>query len=534
MESPIHPKRPLMTSSRSPFRRRWAAGAILFGVFGAVAAGPSPGFAQAPALPLPTPAEVAEYLGFTGAEEVAPYLQRVARAADGIEAGSLPGAEGIPVIRIGPLTDAGSPGQRVGDGSAPVVRVLIIGAQHGDERAGLEVGLRVARDLAAGPLAGLRGRLDVRIVPMANPGGVRARDRLTPAGIDMNRDHIRLADPATRALWAEFTAWRPHLVLDLHEIGPSEYSIQVAVPTHPNVDPGLAVFGRFYMLPHTAKALARADVRYHEYVAPWFEGSTTEIAAEPADSANAAVSWYTPPPTEASSARNAFGLAGSLAFLVEAASSRDVLGLEERTERMYVAAAALLTVAAELASDLVAAADRAAAVPGDSLVIRSRYAERLPGARLPWVFVNDRGQQEQGHLAPWRSELRIDARLSSPAGWWVVGDSADLLAALEGHGFRAAEVGAAAPAPARWLEYPRCGDVTVSWPPLPRPLGEAERAGREQRGRWLPADQPGARLLFTIVEPGSEGGWFEDAAGLCAGSGEAQADSVFPVLRLER
>jgi hypothetical protein len=134
MESLIHPKRPLTTSSRPPPRRRCAAAAILLGVVGAFAAGPSPGFAQAPALPLPTPAEVAEYLDFTGAEEVAPYLQRVARAADGIEAGSLPGAEGIPVIRIGPLTDASGPGERVGDGSAPVVRVLIIGAQHGDER----------------------------------------------------------------------------------------------------------------------------------------------------------------------------------------------------------------------------------------------------------------------------------------------------------------------------------------------------------------------------------------------------------------
>lgn len=513
----------------------------------------APAFAQAPAMPLPTPAEVGEYLTFTEADEVAPYLRRVAEAAEGIEAGSLPGAEEIPVIRLAAdaaagAAAAGGDASPAGDGSGAAVRVLIVGAQHGDERAGLEVGLRIARDLAAGPLSALRGRLEVRIVPMANPGGVRGRDRLTPDGIDMNRDHIRLDDPGTRALWREFTAWRPHVVLDLHEIGPSEYSIQIGVPTHPNVDPELAVFGRYYMLPRAALALARADVRYHEYVAPWFEGSTMEIAAEPVDTASPGVSWYTPPPTEPVSARNAFGLAGSLAFLVETASSRDVLGLEERTDRMYVAVAALLAAAADLSTDLRAASERAAAGAAGSLALRSRYVGRPAGARLPWVFINERGQQEQGYLAPWRSKLQVDSELARPAGWWIVGEPNGLVAALKGHGFRVGEpgesAGAGPPGSDGWLEYPRCGDVTAGWPPPPRPIEGARPA---PRGRWLAADQPGARLLFTMVEPWSEGGWFDDRAadadgdagaadthGGCAGAARASADSVFPVLRIER
>jgi hypothetical protein len=200
---------------------------------------------------------------------------------------------------------------------------------------------------------------------------------------------------------------------------------------------------------------------------------------------------------------------------------------------MYLASVALLSAAATLPTDLIDASERATASPGGSLALRSRYVEKAPGARLPWVFANERGQLEQGYLAPWRSDLQIDSELAQPAGWWILGEPDGLIEALENHGFRVAEAGA--PPAARWYEYPRCGDASNGWPPSPRPIAEARV---EPNGRWLSADQPGARLLFSIVEPWSRGGWFEDpavdAGADCTGSGEAPADSRFPVLRAER
>lgn len=494
-------------------RRAVAIGAVL-----SLAVAPAPGLAQSPALPVPfpTPAEAAGYASFTAPSEVGPYLERLAAAVEGLEVGSLPGPMAIPVARVAPLVGAGEEG--------PVVRVLIIGAQHGTERAGAEAGLRVARDLAAGSLARLRRRLDVRIVPMANPRGVEARRRGTEAGVDLDRDHVRLAAPETRALWAEYAAWRPHLVIDLHEIGPTEYPVQIATPTHPNV-PGVGRFARFYLLPYAANELAGADIPFHEYVAEWPDGQFAETAARPAPPESD--TWFSPPPLDPSSARNAFALAGSVSFFVAVASSRDILGLAERTDRLHLAVEALLTAAAGLAPDLVAAWEAGRTLPKDPLALRFHYAAEDPGDALPWIFVNDRGQRERGRLVPWRSEVVVDAALAAPAGWWIPADH-ELADVLRAHGF---EVGGAAPpvgaGALRAYEYPRCPDLAgpdagaapEAGDPVERtrdalrpvevvdPDGAAEPLPAE--ALWVAADQPGARLLFAIVEPWSEGGWFD-------------------------
>ena len=123
--------------------------------------------------PLSTPAEQKEYLSFTAADEVVPYLTALVEATGGFELDTLitlidgsSGVVSVPVARIPVLSEPGGP---------PVVRVLILGAQHGTERAGLESGLRIIRDLVDGELEPLRRTLDVRVIPMTNPLGVIRR-----------------------------------------------------------------------------------------------------------------------------------------------------------------------------------------------------------------------------------------------------------------------------------------------------------------------------------------------------------------------
>jgi len=434
-------------------------------------------------------------MSFTAPGEVGPYLSRLAAGVEGLTVDSLPGPVPVPIARIAADADDGA--------AAPVVRVLVIGAQHGTERAGLEVGLRLARDLTAGRLAHLRRRLEVRIVPMANPRGVPERRYETADGIDLDRDHVRLAAPESRALWAEYAAWRPHLVLDLHEIGPSEYTVQVGVPTHPNA-PGASMFARFYLLPFMANELARADVRFHEYVAEWTDGRPREGAAAPREASGGEETgepdfnsvWYTPPPLDPSSARNAFALAGSAAFFVAVSSSRDIIGLGERTERLYLAVRSLLMAAVGLAPDLLAAHEAASRLPKDGLVLRAGYVAEPPDAATPWLFVNSRGQREQGRLAPWRSEVVVEGELAPPAGWWLTPDQTALADALRAHGFEVEAGGGSRAA----LAYSPCESATLT--PADPPADAL----------WVPADQPGGRLLFTLIEPWSRGGWFDRAS----------------------
>ncbi|MGD8495981.1 MAG: DUF2817 domain-containing protein [Gemmatimonadales bacterium] len=481
--------------------------------------------AQTPAVPVssPTPAERADYLSFTALDEIGPYLARLSAEASGLEIDTLAGPVPLPIIRIA----ADPPG-----GEAQVVRVLVIGAQHGIERAGTEVALRLARDLAIGRLAGLRNALEVRIVPAANPWGVENRRRGDSEGVDLDADHVRLTAPETRALWAEYATWRPHLVVDLHELGPSEYDVQVAVPTHPNASAARR-FARFYLLPWAANELARDNLRFHEYVMPWIDGRAQERAAVPAPDSlrdrEPPVVWFTPPALGAATARNAFALAGSVTFFVAVSSSRDIIGLERRSDAMYATVAALLEAAAGQADQLVAAATVARGLPKDSLVLRARYVAAGPGVRMPWLFINARGQREQGVLAPWRPTVETVRSLLPPVGWWIAPGAIDLVSALRAHGFRVGDA-PGSDSGGRVLGYSGCGapdqagasaEVGAMIPVAPDSLPGGSV--------WVPADQPGGRLLFTLVEPWSDAGWFASAA-----AADCEPDGRYPVYRVVR
>lgn len=95
--------------------------------------------------------------------------------------------------------------------------VVLIGQQHGDEPASSEALLVVAQELVQGRLESLIERLNVIVVPRANPDGAEVGTRATANGIDMNRDHLVLSTPEARALAVLVRDYRPILVLDAHE-----------------------------------------------------------------------------------------------------------------------------------------------------------------------------------------------------------------------------------------------------------------------------------------------------------------------------
>nr|WP_244618435.1 M14 family metallopeptidase [Rhodoferax sediminis] len=95
--------------------------------------------------------------------------------------------------------------------------VLLIGQQHGNEPAGSEALLVIARELVQGPLQPLLDHINVIIVPRANPDGAAAGQRATANGIDMNRDHLLLKTPEARALAKLARDYRPMVIIDAHE-----------------------------------------------------------------------------------------------------------------------------------------------------------------------------------------------------------------------------------------------------------------------------------------------------------------------------
>ena len=95
--------------------------------------------------------------------------------------------------------------------------VLLVGQQHGDEPAGSEALLVLARELAQGLLEPMLERINVILVPRANPDGADAGQRTTANGIDMNRDHLLLQTPEARALARLVRNYRPIAIVDAHE-----------------------------------------------------------------------------------------------------------------------------------------------------------------------------------------------------------------------------------------------------------------------------------------------------------------------------
>lgn len=95
--------------------------------------------------------------------------------------------------------------------------VVLIGQQHGDEPAGSEALLVIARELAQGLLEPLLDRINVVVIPRANPDGAASGNRTTASGVDMNHDHLLLNTPEARALARVVRDYRPILVLDAHE-----------------------------------------------------------------------------------------------------------------------------------------------------------------------------------------------------------------------------------------------------------------------------------------------------------------------------
>lgn len=477
-----------------------------------------------------TPAEASGYLAYSSPDAALAWLTELAALAGLVmRVGpfvTLPdGATGppavIPMATIG-LDDASrgiaaATGGARSDGNR--VRVLVIGSQHGDERTGYEVALRLARDLSVGELRPLLDEIEVTIVPVMNPVGMRDGTRFDGSGLDPNRDHVSLASPANRALWELHAALEPHVVLDLHEMGPTPYEAQVGLPTHPNVDPRLTELARFWLLPYVVRALSTADVRFHDYVAENPDPAYQTAMDDPEDI------FFSFAPITANNARNAFSLAGSLALLLETASTHEIDDLARRTDRLYLTAVSFLEVIAGMSEEVLARTwqspnDEEAASP--PLALQAEHVADPDRPLLQWLRWSDRGAAVPYTVDQWRPAVEVRSALPVPAAWLILPQETELVAHLLRHGIRVE----------RLLESVRLKVSAYGTPDSLEPAADRTFPA----GSWLVrSDQARQRLLFTLIEPGSADGWIRSPLP-ALGSPDSvpdDADREFPVYRFD-
>ncbi|WP_341886945.1 M14 family metallocarboxypeptidase [Variovorax sp. YR752] len=380
--------------------------------------------------------------------------------------------------------------------------VLLIGQQHGDEPAGAEALLVLARQIAQGPLAPLLDRLNVIVLPRANPDGAQDGRRATASGLDANRDHLQLRTPEAQAIAALWRDYQPAVVVDAHE--------------YPPIEPYRERFG----------AVARADVllqyattaNMHEFVTraahEWFrpplldslarEGLTVDwyhtLATAPGDRR---VAMGGPRPD---TGRNAAGLRHAVSLLIE---TRGVgLGrahLARRVHAQLVAATSVLNTTAARADDL-ARLRRFVETETTTLACSGEVVVEAAPTASEYVLnlLDPTSGTDKSIGVAWESSLQLQPLKTRPrpCGYWLAAGEREAALRLRGLGLAVQRIEATGVV--RGEAYRETSRSAVAdTPGAVLPQVETVPALLDVvPGSWyVPLDQPLANLAVAALEP---------------------------------
>lgn len=265
---------------------------------------------------------------------------------------------------------------RLSRSETPSWKVLFYAQQHGDEISGKDALLYLIRDIAANPEL-LPRDTEVWMLPMMNPDGAEAGTRVNGAGVDLNRDHMTLAQPETQALHRVVQRVRPDVAVDCHEFGRSSESwrkkgwekwpdITMDRLNNPLFDAARFAAAETWM----NAAFAAQKKAGHPFLRYWVGGVPPEDEQR-----------HSAPDID--SAMNAIGTYGGLSFIMEAAARDGEAAIAKELGNRVDAYLVLLRLF--IASDV----DRTAAAEA----IRAARGRRLP-AFIPtnYLWVNPRGE----------------------------------------------------------------------------------------------------------------------------------------------
>ena len=396
--------------------------------------------------------------------------------------------------------------------------VLLVGQQHGDEPAGSEALLAVARLLVTPAWSGLLDRIDVIVLPRANPDGAALGQRPGLHGLDINRDHLLLRTPEAQAQALLVRTYRPLVVVDAHEHPVFGHTVEKfnAVPRHD-------LLLQYAMVANLPPALTRASE-------DWFRQPLLQALAREGLTAD----WYhTNPPTpgdlrlsmggvQADTARNVQGLKNAVSILLESRGSGiGRLHLQRRVHSHVVAVHSLLGSAAEHADALQAlqrqvdAEVAGSACQGEMVVLAAQTPTRRTLLMLDPVTGADKPVPVH-----WNSslELRPLIQRRRPCGYWLATAADVAVQRLQALGVQVQRLAVATELQAEtWRETARFDAARPDAPGavddgdgvrLVQVATDAVRLAAPAGSWWVPLDQPLAHLVTAALEPDTAVSWF--------------------------
>jgi hypothetical protein len=466
----------------------------------------------APAVRYDTPALRPGRNNFTSNAELASALRGVAERA-GASAKLLPVGRSQAGVPIEALLFA-----RGGEtGTRPTV--LLLGQQHGDEPAASEAMLVIAQELAAGTLAPLLERINVLMLPRANPDGAAAAQRVTVGGIDANRDHLLLRTPEAQAMAQLAREYRPAVVVDAHE-----YTVGGRYLEKFNAVQRFDLMFQYAMTANLPPALTRASEE-------WFRQPLLAAIAGEGLSAE----WYYTTSAvledkrismggaQADTGRNVNGLKNAVSILLE---TRGVgIGRWHLLRRMHthvVAQRSILESAARHADALLALRRE---VEGEIAAQACRGEVAVMAGQTPTkrelLFIDPVTGADKALTVDWNSslELRTLRTRARPCGYWLASDAADVVQRLRALGITVQRFDAATELQAEtWRETARgesprpdvrgsAADAGATILNVAVAL-DAKRLGAPVGSFYVPLDQPLANLAIAALEPDTQNSYF--------------------------
>ena len=475
----------------------------------------------APSVSYSTPGLQSGRIVFTSQSEIQAWLRDQAATASrsGIKAAVLPfgksqrgeALEAL-VLTRGSATD---PAALLATGRPTV---LLIGQQYGDEPAGSEALLVIARELAQGLLQPTLERINVVIVAGANPDGADRNQRGTTGGLDMNRDHLLLNTPEAQALAALMRDYLPTVVVDALEYSP----VGLFLEKFGAVQKFDALL-QYATNANTSEFLTKAAEEWYRrplLAALKSQGLTTEwYYTTSSDLADKKVSMGDSRPD---SGRNVGGLKNAVSLLVQSrGTGLGRLHIQRRVHTHVTAISSVLASTAQRAVELnqlrpyIDKAVSAQACKGEAIV------QAVPTeAQYDLLMLDPVSGADKSVTVDWDSalELRSLKVRARPCGYWLSAAATTAVERLRLHGvkvLRIADPGSLLGDSFREISRtegerrdargpgPGASPIILAQVSLTRSVVDVARGSY-----YVPLNQPLANLVLAALEPDTPNSYF--------------------------
>ena len=473
-----------------------------------------------------TPAEVAGFEATPSYEETLAFLQKLQPRLPEMYLGFYGSSgEGRPMPFVVVSKEKAFTGRRARKNGKPIV--LIQNGIHAGEIDGKDASLLILRDLALGKHKELLDAATLVILPIYNVDGHERVSpwnrpnqdgpkkgmgfRTTTAGLDLNRDHLKIASKEARALTALVNDWRPHLHVDNHVTDGVDHAwvLTWAYPEAPQLAAPVDAWVKAH-LPAALAATAKAGHANGPYV-DLKDGN---------DPSKGFSSWVGQPRYSS----GYYPLRNRPSVLVETHSYKPY------RERVLATRDFLLSLLAEVAKDPAgltkAVADAEAATvaagkpdaPPSDVVVSFEESDVSEPIRFP-VYAGEtrtsvvtgqptlfyrRGQVAEVEV-PWYHRPKVAKTVPRPRGYIVLPGWPQIEERLRGHGLTVRKMTAPVEIEVETMRASSPKLAPVSYQGVAQVTAQISRQTERRRipagALWVPADQPDFEVAVQLLEP---------------------------------